>query len=70
MYSSVQLDVAIDGADEVDPQLCLIKGGGYVELFYQPLILCAKLVVIVCLMALVSTTVLNFTVRSKLILCR
>lgn len=23
-----QIDVAIDGADEVDPQLCLIKGGG------------------------------------------
>ena len=23
-----QLDVAIDGADEVDPQLALIKGGG------------------------------------------
>jgi ribose 5-phosphate isomerase A len=23
-----QLDVAIDGADEIDPQLCLIKGGG------------------------------------------
>jgi ribose 5-phosphate isomerase A len=23
-----QLDIAIDGADEIDPQLCLIKGGG------------------------------------------
>ena len=23
-----QIDVAIDGADEIDPQLCLIKGGG------------------------------------------
>jgi ribose 5-phosphate isomerase A len=23
-----QLDVAIDGADEIDPRLCLIKGGG------------------------------------------
>ena len=23
-----QIDVTVDGADEVDPQLCLIKGGG------------------------------------------
>src|SRR5438270_892484 len=23
-----EIDVAIDGADEIDPQLCLIKGGG------------------------------------------
>src|SRR5579863_4561470 len=23
-----QIDVTIDGADEIDPQLCLIKGGG------------------------------------------
>ena len=26
--SSLQLDVAIDGADEIDPNLTLIKGGG------------------------------------------
>jgi ribose 5-phosphate isomerase A len=28
MQDSAELDLAIDGADEVDPSLCLIKGGG------------------------------------------
>lgn len=28
LHLTAQLDVAIDGADEVDPQLTLIKGGG------------------------------------------
>ena len=28
LHLAAQLDVAIDGADEVDPKLTLIKGGG------------------------------------------
>lgn len=37
---SVRLDVAIDGADEVDPQLGLIKGGG-AALLREKIVVCA-----------------------------
>jgi ribose 5-phosphate isomerase A len=37
---SVRLDVAIDGADEIDPQLALIKGGG-AALLREKIVVCA-----------------------------
>ena len=41
------LDVAIDGADEVDPSLCLVKGGGG-ALFREKIVeLCAKSFIVI-----------------------
>lgn len=37
-----ELDVAIDGADDVDPNLCLIKGGGGALLREKMVEVCAK----------------------------
>ena len=36
---NLQLDVAIDGADDVDCDLTAIKGGGYTKMLYVSLAL-------------------------------
>jgi len=43
----VDLDLAVDGADEVDPQLNLLKGGGAALLREKLVIACARRVLIV-----------------------
>jgi len=45
---SLRLALAIDGADEVDPQLGLIKGGGAALLREKLLVLAAERFVVVC----------------------
>jgi hypothetical protein len=44
----VQVDVAIDGADEVDPQLNLIKGGGGCLMQEKIIASCAKDFYVIC----------------------
>lgn len=38
-FFNLQLDVAIDGADDVDCDLTAIKGGGYTKILYVSLAL-------------------------------